>query len=44
MGYLKSESTGTIPSGVTGRVVVKNEWFDSDKLRILCMKYDMNIA
>jgi len=44
MGYLKSESTGAIPSGVVGRVVIKNEWFDSDHLRILCMKYDMTIA
>ena len=44
MGPLKSESMGTIPAGVAGRVVVKNEWFDSDNLRILCMKYDMNLA
>lgn len=44
MGHLKSESMGTIPSGVTGRVVVKNEWFNSDNQRILCMKYDMNLA
>jgi hypothetical protein len=44
MGHLKSESMGTIPAGVAGRVVVKNEWFDSDNQRIICMKFDMNLA
>ena len=38
-GVIGMESKGTIPNGVKGTTVIKNQWFNSDGARILCMKF-----
>ena len=42
-GHISSQSKGTIPSGVTGKILLTNEWFDSDSQRILCMQFNILI-
>lgn len=38
-GFYSSQSKGTVPSGLTGKVVLTNEWFNQDNERILCMSF-----
>lgn len=37
--HISSESKGSIPSGLSGTTVIKNEWFNEDNSRILCMSF-----
>jgi hypothetical protein len=41
---IASESKGTVPTGLSGTVVIKNEWFDISNARILCMQFTIKIA
>jgi hypothetical protein len=43
VGNYVSESKGTIPSGVSGKVIIKNEWFNTESERILCMEYTIKV-
>lgn len=38
-GVIGMESKGTIPIDLRGTTVIKNQWFDSNNVRILCMKF-----
>lgn len=38
-GHLSSESKGTMPTGLSGTYTIKNQWFNSDGARILCMLF-----
>ena len=53
-GHLASESKGTIPSGVSGKIVIKNQWYKTSQCknmrctqmvtdRILCMLFTIRI-
>ena len=37
--HIRSESKGTIPDNLAGTTVIKNEWFNQNKERILCMSF-----
>ena len=41
---IASESKGSVPTGLSGTVVIKNEWFDISNARILCMQFTIKIA
>jgi hypothetical protein len=41
---IASESKGTVPKGLSGTVVIKNEWFDVSNARILCMQFTIKIS
>jgi len=41
--HIASESKGTIPTSLSGTVVIKNEWFDISGVRILCMQFTIKI-
>ena len=41
---IASESKGSVPTGLSGTVVIKNEWFDISNVRILCMQFTIKIA
>ena len=41
---IASESKGTVPTGLSGTVVIKNEWFDVSNARILCMQFTIKVA
>ena len=41
--HISSESKGAIPKDVSGTVVIKNEWFNLLKTRILCMQFTIKI-
>ena len=43
VSHIASESKGTVPSGLSGTVVIKNEWFDVSGARILCMQFTIKI-
>ena len=43
IGNYVSESKGTVPSGVSGKVIIKNEWFNTESERILCMEYTIKV-
>jgi len=43
VGNYASQSKGTIPSGVSGKVIIKNEWFNTESERILCMEYTIKV-
>jgi hypothetical protein len=43
VGNYASQSKGTIPSGVSGKVIIKNEWFNTKSERILCMEYTIKV-
>jgi len=40
-GHISSESKGTIPTGLSGTYTIKNQWFDLDGKRILCMLFSI---
>jgi len=44
MGFMRASSMETVPHNVAGRVEIRNEWFDSDSLRILCINYSMTLV
>jgi hypothetical protein len=37
--HISSESKGSVPGGLSGTTVIKNEWFNEDNARILCMSF-----
>jgi len=37
--HIASESKGTIPDNLTGTTVIKNEWFNENQERILCISF-----
>ena len=39
INHISSESKGTVPDGLSGTTVIKNEWFNEDNARILCMSF-----
>jgi hypothetical protein len=39
VGYYYSKSDGQIPTGISGKVVIKNQWYDISNNRILCMEF-----
>jgi hypothetical protein len=43
-GFVASQSIGTIPTGISGKLTITNEWFNTDNSRILCMKYQISIT
>jgi hypothetical protein len=38
VGHISSESKGSVPTGLTGTTVIKNQWFDGSSARILCIQ------
>jgi len=43
VGHIELQSKGTVPTGVSGSVTIKNQWFDSVGARILCMQFNIKI-
>lgn len=43
VGHIASQSKGSIPTGVNGIVVIKNQWFDDSGARILCMQFKITL-
>lgn len=43
-GFLSSESKGTIPIDLSGSLTIKNQWFNNDQTKILCMKFDIKLS
>ncbi len=44
VGHLESQSKGTIPTGVSGKVIIKNQWFNQYNERILCLQFTILLA
>lgn len=42
-GNLAMQSKGTIPTGVSGIIVIKNEWKNDIDERVLCMQFTIKI-
>jgi hypothetical protein len=42
-GYIALQSNGSVPTGLSGTVVIKNQWFDETGARILCMLFSIKI-
>ena len=42
-GLFASESKGKITDGLSGSVTIKNQWFNENKERILCMLFNIKI-
>ena len=42
-GFISSESNGTIPVDLSGSLTIKNQWFNNDQTKILCMKFDIKL-
>jgi hypothetical protein len=43
-GHLAMQSKGTIPNGVSGKIIITNEWMDTiNNQRILCMQFTIKI-
>ncbi len=43
VGYIGLQSKGIVPTGLSGSVTIKNQWFDLDGVRILCMQFNIKI-
>lgn len=43
VGHIGLQSKGTVPTGVSGTVTIKNQWFDLDGVRILCMQFNIKL-
>lgn len=43
VGHLSSESKGSIANDVSGTVTIKNQWFNENNQRILCMLFNIKI-
>ena len=43
IGPFASESSGKIEQGLSGTVTIKNQWFDENNQRILCMLFKIQI-
>jgi len=43
IGPFASESSGKIEQGLSGTVTIKNQWFDENNQRILCMVFKIQI-
>lgn len=37
--HISSQSRGSIPTSLSGTTVIKNEWFNENDKRILCMQF-----
>ena len=44
VGHISSESKGSIPTGLTGTTVIKNQWFDGSNARILCIQFTIKTS
>jgi hypothetical protein len=42
-GHIASQSQGNIPSGVSGKILLTNEWSNNDGERILCLQFTIVI-
>jgi len=38
-GVIGIQSKGSVPNGLSGTTVIKNEWFNNEKERILCLQF-----
>ena len=43
-GHIESQSKGSVPNGISGKAVIKNQWFNENSERILCIEFTMKIA
>jgi len=43
VGNIGIKSKGTIPTGLSGTLTIKNQWFDLTGARILCMVFSIKI-
>lgn len=43
MGHISSESKGLIPSDLSGKVIIKNQWYNNIGDRILCMLFTIKL-
>jgi hypothetical protein len=43
VGYIGLQSKGKVPTGLSGTVTIKNQWFDESSERILCMQFNIKI-
>jgi hypothetical protein len=43
VGHIQLQSKGTVPTGLSGSVTIKNQWFDLEGIRILCMSFIIKI-
>ena len=44
VGEYYSMSNGSVPTGVSGKIIIKNQWYDKVGSRILCMEYTIRIS
>ena len=44
VGHLSSESKGSVPTGLSGTTVIKNQWFDGSNARILCIQFTIKTS
>ena len=43
IGYIGLQSKGTVKTGLSGSVTIKNQWFNLNGVRILCMQFNIKI-
>jgi hypothetical protein len=43
-GHVESQSKGTVPTGISGKAVIKNQWFNENNERVLCIEYTMKLS
>jgi hypothetical protein len=43
-GHIESQSKGSVPTGVSGKAVIKNQWFNENSERILCIEYTIKLT
>ena len=39
INHISSQSKGSVPTGLSGTSIIKNEWFNENNTRILCMTF-----
>jgi len=44
VGHISSESKGSVPTGLSGTTVIKNQWFDGSNARILCIQFTIKTS
>jgi hypothetical protein len=42
-GPIGIQSKDTVPEGISGTTVIKNEWFDNNNARILCLEFTIKV-
>jgi len=43
VGHIASESKGSVPNDISGKIIIKNQWFDNTDNRILCMQFTIKL-